>query len=254
MKRMTLVMMWLVVYALLVLLYAQLIYSWQEAFYFVSMLFPVVVGTSFFFNYHLVPRFLLRRRYKAFFLYAFYLLIVSLYLEAWVIILSLILLADYDYTALSPALDNSINMTILLYAVVFVHGFIRLFLHFQSKTSHLQKELAQAEAEAKATEPRAFTIISERKQVRLEENRVMYIESLSDYVKVHQQEGSPLISKATISSLEAMLSNDFVRIHRSYLVNKHFVESFNNEKLQIAGKEMNITRKYKSTALEALRS
>ena len=249
MKRLTLLLMWLVVYALLVLIYGQLIYSWWEAFYFVSMLFPVVLGTSWFFNYFLVPRYLMERRYRPFFLYSFYLLIVSLYLEAWVVILSLILLADYDYTAMSPAIDNSINMTVLLYAVVFIHGFIRLFIHFQQKTSKLESDLEKVSKK----EARSFVITSERKQVRLLEDDVAYIESLSDYVKVHQREGKPLISKATISGLEAELSNDFIRIHRSYLVNKHFVEAFGSEKLTIQGIELNITRKYKSRALAALR-
>ena len=156
MKRLTLLLMWLVVYVLLVLIYSQSVYSWNEAFHFVSMLFPVVLGTSYFFNYFLVPRYLLKGRYRSFFLYVLYLFIVSLYLEAWVITLSLILLADYDYTALSPALDNSINMAILLYAVVFVHGFIRLFIHFQSKTTALQTELEKA-AQSK---PSAFTVMS----------------------------------------------------------------------------------------------
>lgn len=254
MKRMTHLLMWAVVYILLIVIYGQVVYSWREAFYFVSMLFPVVFGTSYFFNYFLVPRYLLTAKYRSFFLYAFYLLIVSLYLETWVIILSLILLADYDYTALSPAIDNSINMAILLYAVVFVHGFIRLFVHYQSRTAQLENELASAASKNKTESSGSFVITSERKQVRLEERNVVYIESLSDYVKIHLKEATPLISKATISSLEEKLSSDFVRIHRSYLVNKYFVESFNNEKLRIAGAELNITRKYKQDALLALKS
>ena len=250
MKGLRLALMWLVVYVLLLLMYAQFVYTFQEAFYFVSMLFPVVLATSYFFNHFLVPRYLLTKAYRPFFWYTLYLFIVSIYLETWVIFLSLIWLADYNYEALSPALDNSINMAILLYAVVFVHGFIRLFIHFQSKTTALQTELEKA-AQSK---PSAFTVISDRKQVRLEEAEVTYIESLSDYVKIHRKEGKPVISKATITSLEAQLSPDFLRIHRSYLVNKNHVESFSSDKLIIQSAELNITRKYKKAVMEAMKA
>ena len=249
MKGLRLALMWLVVYVLLLVIYTQFVYSLKEAFYFVSMLFPVVLATSYFFNHFLVPRYLLTKRYRPFFWYTLYLFIVSLYLETWVIFFSLIWLADYNYKALSPALDNSINMAILLYAVVFVHGFIRLFLHFQSKTTELQSELARAGQE----KARAFTVTSERKQVRLEEAEVAYIESLSDYVKIHRKEGKPVISKATISSLEEELSVDFLRIHRSYLVNKNYIETYSSDKLTIQSTELNITRKYKPLVMEALK-
>jgi hypothetical protein len=58
------------------------------------MLLPVAVGTSYSFNYFLVPRYLLKKRYKKFSLYLAYLLIVSTWLEMWVITGSFILLAD----------------------------------------------------------------------------------------------------------------------------------------------------------------
>ncbi len=248
MKLLRLAVLWLVVFALLVAKYAQTTFTIQESLFFSAMLFPVVLGTSGFFNYYLVPKYLLTARYKSFALYAFYLLIVSLYLETWVVILALVLIGDYQFTSLSPEVADILNMALLLYAIVFIHGFSVLFKHFVVQKQTNEGLLKEQEKEAS----KSFVVVSERKQVRLEESEVLYIESLSDYVKIHTSE-RVVISKATISSLEAELSKDFVRIHRSYLVNKQHIDSFTKEKVQIGGIEMNISRKYKEQALNALR-
>ena len=250
MKRIRLALIWLTVYLLLVMVYSQSTYTISEAIYFVSMLFPVVLGTSYFFNYILVPKYLLKGRYKTFGLYVTYLLIVSIYLETWVILLSLILLADYNYTQLSPAIDDIVNMAILLYAVVFIHGFTRLFIHFQTAKSE-REDIGKV---SKSVEPKSFVIISNRKKVRLVEANVTYIESLGDYVKIHLKAGDTVLTKVTISRFEGELSADFIRIHRSFLVNISHVQTFSSDKLQVNGTELNITRKYKKSVLEVLQS
>lgn len=248
MKSIRLVMMWLAVFVLLVIKYAQSTFSVKESLFFSGMLFPVILGTSLFFNYVLVPKYLLKQRYKSFGLYAFYLLIISVYLETWVVVVSLVLIADYQFSSLSPEVADIVNMALLLYAIVFIHGFSVLFQHFVKQKKTLEGLIVDQRKEKQ----RAFVVVSQRKQVRIEEQSVLYIESLSDYVKVHLTSGEVIVTKATITSLEAELSKDFVRIHRSFLVNKHHVTSFTREKVMFDDLALNITRKYKESALQAL--
>ncbi|OEK04403.1 LytR/AlgR family response regulator transcription factor [Roseivirga misakiensis] len=249
MKMLRLVVLWLLVFALLVAKYAQSTFTIGDSLYFCFLLFPVIFGTSVFFNQYLVPKYLLTGKYRSFALYAFYLLIVSVYLETWVIILALVLIGDYQFTSLNPEVTDILNMALVLYAIVFIHGFSVLFRHFVEQKKTSQGLLAQQQQAA----VKSFVVVSDRKKVRIEESEVKYIESLGDYVKVHTID-RVVISKSTISNLEAELSADFVRIHRSFLVNKQYVDSFTKEKVNIQSVEINITRKYKESALNRLSS
>ena len=57
------IIFWILVYGSLTLIFADWFEGHMEAFYYVSLLMPVVMGTSYFFNYYLVPRFLFQRRF-----------------------------------------------------------------------------------------------------------------------------------------------------------------------------------------------
>jgi DNA-binding LytR/AlgR family response regulator len=76
-------------------------------------------------------------------------------------------------------------------------------------------------------------------------NDILYVESLKDYIKIFTSLKT-IITKQSISSLQGMLPPDaFIRIHRSYLVAVNKIDSFNNEVIEIAKKELPISRMYK---------
>lgn len=86
---------------------------------------------------------------------------------------------------------------------------------------------------------------SDRKMIKVSLEEILYIESLKDYVKVVTPT-KIIVTKQSISSLEATLpKNDFVRIHRSFIVAVNKIESFNREMIEIAKKEFPISRLYK---------
>ena len=124
------VIFWVVILALLSIIFTPYYTSFSEAFYFVSMLFPVAVGTCYFFNLYLVPEFLLTRRYFKFALYTVYMLIISLYLEMVVIMLSFIFLAKYSYGNMSPVSSDIFVLAITLYFIVLLFSFILLIQRF----------------------------------------------------------------------------------------------------------------------------
>src|SRR5688572_27339422 len=69
----------------------------------------------------------------------------------------------------------------------------------------------------------------DRKMIKILLDDILYIESDKDYVKVFTT-NSTIITRQTISSVEAMLSeNKFFRIHRSYIVSLDKIQSFSNE-------------------------
>lgn len=90
----------------------------------------------------------------------------------------------------------------------------------------------------------------DRKLVKIILSDILYIESARDYVKVFTNDKC-FITRQTISSIEAMLSgNEFIRIHRSYIVAVNKVKSLTNELVEIGTAELPIGKLYKNNFLK----
>jgi len=90
----------------------------------------------------------------------------------------------------------------------------------------------------------------DRKLVKIILSDILYIESARDYVKVFTKDKC-LITRQTISSIEAMLSgNEFVRIHRSYIIAVNKIKSLSSDLVEIANTELPIGKMYKNSFLK----
>lgn len=95
-------------------------------------------------------------------------------------------------------------------------------------------------------------IRSDRKMLKLNFDTILYIESLSDYVKIFTTK-SLFITRETITNIESKLpQNAFLRIHRSYLVAISKIDSYTKEHIEINNKALPISRSYKSIVLNKL--
>jgi len=93
---------------------------------------------------------------------------------------------------------------------------------------------------------------SERKMVKINFDTILYIESLSDYVKIITTQKT-IVTRENISSLEEKLAYDnFIRIHRSYIVSINKMTSYTNEFIEIENKALPISRSYKESVLQKL--
>lgn len=93
---------------------------------------------------------------------------------------------------------------------------------------------------------------SDRKMIKIDFDSVIYIESYSDYIKIHLS-SKTIITRETISAIEAKLpKKQFIRIHRSFIVSINNITSFTNEHITIANKALSISRSFKKTVLERL--
>ncbi|CAG4990335.1 Transcriptional regulatory protein YpdB [Dyadobacter sp. CECT 9275] len=86
----------------------------------------------------------------------------------------------------------------------------------------------------------------DRKMVKVNVREILWVESLRDYIKVVMPD-KVLISKQKISLLEELLpEDDFMRIHRSFIVSCDKIESFHPHKVEISGTEVPIGRNYRA--------
>lgn len=93
---------------------------------------------------------------------------------------------------------------------------------------------------------------SDRRMVKISFNEILFIESLSDYVKIHLTDKT-VLTRETISNIEAKLpQKDFIRVHRSFIVSLANIDSFTNEFVEINSHQIPISRSYKNSVLERL--
>lgn len=93
---------------------------------------------------------------------------------------------------------------------------------------------------------------SDKKNIKINFEDIFFIESLRDYIKVVTKEKT-IISKQSISVIEDSLPGDlFIRIHRSYIVAIHKIESFTTDLIQISKYELPVSRSYRHDVERAL--
>jgi DNA-binding LytR/AlgR family response regulator len=87
---------------------------------------------------------------------------------------------------------------------------------------------------------------ADKKNHKVKVSEILYIESLDDYVMVHTLIGK-LVCYLRLSNLEDSLSiySNFLRVHRSFIINANFISVFTSCNLEIKGKQIPIGRSYR---------
>jgi two-component system, LytTR family, response regulator len=61
---------------------------------------------------------------------------------------------------------------------------------------------------------------------------ILYIEALRDYIAIHMKPGK-ILSLESLRNMEEMLPSNFIRIHKSYIINKNKIEYLEKGKVVI---------------------
>lgn len=105
----------------------------------------------------------------------------------------------------------------------------------------------------KTTENSFFFVKSNLDHIKLEYEKVLFIEGLENYVKIHCYDKS-IIAFSTMKNMEDLLARrGFLRIHRSFIINLSKIEIVRNSTIKINGRELSIGSSYKKTVLQVLK-
>ena len=94
-------------------------------------------------------------------------------------------------------------------------------------------------------------IRKDRKQVKLHFDTVLYIESLKDYIRIHSPSTTHVI-KHSLNGFEALLDKRYLRIHRSYIINKDKITAYTKNDVEIGAYEIPIGSHYRQVVEAAL--
>ena len=231
MKRFLIISYWLVSILLVAVVLTSVGYRFLEALFIGSMFLPGALAAKYFF-----PK--ARGVKDTFFLVLGILAAeILLFLIAHYIILTFRENLSYpvwEWQDLPQILTNPVFIAIILTALAAGSFFFESWLDRK-----------------RPTKPAPITFTSDRKPVTLPFEEILYVESNDDITTVIATGDRRFRNKTPISQWEAILKPHFLRIHRSYLVNKDAITRVDGDLLYVGDIELPVSRKYKEAVLSA---
>jgi sensor histidine kinase YesM len=130
---------WIVILAFYVIFFGRKSDNYPLTLFFVGLLMPVTIGTTYFVNYVLIPRYLMNGRYASFGLFFTYTLLGSLFLEAVIAMITFIVVAKVSIKDMSPASIDIVFLLTSLLMVIFLASGIKMLLHWKKSKEDYQK-------------------------------------------------------------------------------------------------------------------
>lgn len=100
--------------------------------------------------------------------------------------------------------------------------------------------------------PETLVIKAEHKLYKVEIREIKFIEGLREYVTYHLSDHK-IISLQALKDIEADLKNQgFVRVHKSFIVNKKWVEVMDGNRLKVGEKLIPVGAAYKEQVIKGI--
>ncbi len=84
------------------------------------------------------------------------------------------------------------------------------------------------------------------KTYQFKESDILYIESLKDYIQLYLKDGEKTMIKYRLGQIDQELSESFIRIHKSFIINKKKITSYTTNSVEIGNTVLVIGEVYKS--------
>lgn len=126
-------------------------------------------------------------------------------------------------------------------------SFIRLFKAINKYKELIGSQVVEHPVEEDASHDHVY-VNSNKKFIKISFDEILYIESIKDYVRIHSIE-KKVMTKDSIGSFLEKLPNQFMRIHRSYIVNTSKVTAFTSLDVEIGSQEIPIGSSYKNQVI-----
>ena len=127
------------------------------------------------------------------------------------------------------------------------------FDRFVQAVNKATEQIKLIEKQSAAPKPNDYiTIKSEHRIHKVDYKNIVYIEGSKEYVIFNLKEGKRIITLETLKKLEEILPSNFLRVHKSHIVNKDFVKSLYGNMIEIKNTRISIGKTYKSVVSREL--
>ncbi|OEK05357.1 LytR/AlgR family response regulator transcription factor [Roseivirga misakiensis] len=83
-------------------------------------------------------------------------------------------------------------------------------------------------------------------------DNLCYIEGMKDYVRIYQTDASELITLVSLKQMEQRLPDNFIRVHRSFIVAADKVEEIEGNVLKVGGSEIPMAPQLRTSVLDKI--
>lgn len=88
--------------------------------------------------------------------------------------------------------------------------------------------------------------------VKLDLDDLLYIEGLDDYLKIYVENHKTVVTRMTMKAILEKLPENFLRVHRSFIVPLGRIERFRNKTIFLSGKEIPVSASYEKQLKDKL--
>ena len=107
---------------------------------------------------------------------------------------------------------------------------------------------------AKTPEEEVILVKADHRVHRIRHDELVYIEGLREYVTYWKKDGK-IVALESLKKLEEKLpASQFMRVHKSYIINTSLVGSLYGNQVDVAGKLIPIGKSYRDEVLERLKA
>jgi len=204
--------------------------NYLDAYALEFVLLPARIMAVYVMIYLLIPRYLENERYLKFGISYVQLLLVSGMIQT---------IITYFYQGMS---DSSLTLSALTRNIVLINSTVVVIGSF--KIFKLwQQQQATSKAQSRENSP-IIEMKADKRTYRLRTSDILYLESLGNYVTYHLKDRR-LISYTSLNECASRLPENFMRIHKSYIVNRENITSYNSEDIEVGEKRLPIGRAFR---------
>lgn len=213
---------------------------------------PSRVILVYFTIYYLFPKFLLKKQYWHFLLYyTSTLILIAIFIQRpiFIFIIQPYYLIDFlssRFLAVTEIMNTILDINI---AVIVPFGY-KLYNNWNKIQ---EKAIALEEKQAELLNSKKFIYLKiEKSLLKIYLKDIIYIESLRNHIKV-KTVNKEVIAYKSLSLIQSELATKmFLRVHRSFIINIDFIESFSPNKILLPDSIIPVGRKYKSKVKDSL--
>lgn len=127
----------------------------------------------------------------------------------------------------------------------FIKAVEKVYARFFKDIAH-QKQQMLAETQTPAAEKQDYTFIkSGNKTVKVYFNKILYIEGMRDYLKIHTED-SKIMTLLNFKTIQDLLDpHNFIRVHKSYIIAIDKIDYIENNAIKIRDKLIPVGNTYK---------
>lgn len=227
---------WIAYYVLFSLVWASPERSYYVSFYLEFVLMPLRILASYCMMYVLIPTFLSDRKLIAFVTSYLILIVVAGGLQ--------MLIGHFFYDQLLVdrgekfpfSAASWVRSIVLINSTVILLGAAKVIqLHFQLLDSLAVAEKPDSAADNQDSD-QFIEVKSNRRTHRLRVKDILYAEGLGNYITYVTADDSRIVVYSSLKAAQKRLPSSFIRLHRSYLVNRTHISAYDKDKVTVGAK------------------